>query len=114
MSTEPDDFTGLHTRRLGADGRPALREDFLTHLNRRGAGAGDATPADAPTLASSATFARLKVEHPAWAQCVDLCCVQGLTQRQAAAQLGVSQPTVHERLVKGLDALDRCQRQDAM
>jgi len=101
-----EDFTALHSRRLDADGCPALREDVLNVLNRREASVGDATPTDPPTLASSAALARLTAEHPQWAECIDLCCVQGLTQRQAAAQLGVSQPTVHDRLRKGMTFLE--------
>ena len=111
-STNPDDYLVLHSReRLAADGAPALTERFLSHLDRSASSTSSAAP---PTLTPDEARARLVAEHPKWWECVELCCQKGLTEREAAAWIGVSPALAHRRKARGLERLAAwCGQDDA-
>ncbi len=102
-----EDFTALHDRRvMDADGAPGLRGRFVAYLDRglSAVAAEEAAPAeeDVQELTLDEACARLAVEYPVWWEAVDLCCRQGLTERDAAPRLGVSPALVHRRKAQGL------------
>ncbi len=103
-----DDFLRLHVRDLlAADGTPVMAERFLSRLDHCLA-ATRGTREDAPAaqpLTLDEGLARLAREYPALATAVNRCCVQGLTLRVAAADLGVCHRTVRERMVAGVAQL---------
>jgi len=111
-----EDFTALHDRRVtDADGTPGLRGRFIAYLDRRLSAAD--TEEDAPAvqaLTLDEACARLEAEYPVWWEAVDLCCRQALTEREAAAQLGVSPALAHRRKAAGLGRLTTwCEIDDA-
>lgn len=99
MSTHVDDFWVLHSTRLDASGYPALREGLVSHLDQ-----GQPTGASGP-LSLAEARARLAVVAPESAAVVDLCSVQGMTVRAAAALLGLDHVTVWRRKERGLTLL---------
>ncbi len=111
-----EDFAVLHDRRvMDADGTPGLRGRFIAYLDRRSAVA--AAEEDAPAvqaLTLDEACARLKAGHPLWWECVDLCCRQGLTEREVAVRLGVSPALAHRCKAAGLGRLATwCEIDDA-
>lgn len=109
----PEDFLHLHARsRVAADGAPALTERFVTHLEAqvRGAEVADDT---GPRLSLDRAWRRLLAEYPVEAETLDLCGRQGLTERAAAAQLGISPTLAHRRKAAGLGKLALWTRCDA-
>ncbi len=96
---EAKDFIAPHARGLGEDGRPAQRERFLAYLDRPSATVATSTL----TLDDGCT--RLAAEHPTLWTAVEMCCRQGLTERETAARLGVSPALAHRRKAAGLRQL---------